>query len=98
MINDFGTYVRNRWGPVQPLDRSWLIATMGLAGETGEVVEPLKKHYRDGVHPGDALLLELGDVLHYLTVLGQSYGWTLDDIASANVAKLIARDRAEMLP
>jgi len=69
-----------------------MIAALGLSGEVGEVMELLKKHARDGKHPGGALLLELGDVLHYLTVIAAEYGWTLDDVAAANVAKLIERD------
>lgn len=70
-----------------------MVAALGFAGECGEVIEHLKKHYRDGTHPQNNLLLELGDALHYLTVLGQAYGWTLEDIQKANVVKLIARDQ-----
>jgi NTP pyrophosphatase (non-canonical NTP hydrolase) len=92
-MTTFEQFVADRWGDVQPLSRDWLIATMGLGGETGECLEPLKKHYRDGKHPGEALKLELGDVLHYLTVIARSYGWTLDELMSANMEKLLARDR-----
>lgn len=88
----FDEWVRQRWGDVRPCQREWLIAVMGLAGETGEVTEPCKKHYRDGKVPGKELLLELGDVLHYLTVIAASYGWSLADVANANVAKLEQRD------
>lgn len=91
----FDTWVAKRWAhqDTAPGGRGWLIAVMGLAGETGEVVEPCKKHYRDGTHPGKELLLELGDVLHYLTVIANSYGWSLADVANANAAKLEQRDR-----
>lgn len=68
-----------------------IVAALGLAGETGEAVELLKKHYRDGKHPGEDLKLELGDVLHYLTVIALSYGWTIRDLTDANIAKLTAR-------
>lgn len=91
-VQDFSEWVKARWGDITPGRREWLIAVMGLAGETGEVVEPCKKHFRDGKEPGPELLLELGDVLHYLTVIAASYGWTLDDVANANVVKLEARD------
>ena len=90
----FQNFIAERWGPVRPLNRAWTIAVMGLAGETGETIEPMKKHFRDGEHPGDDLKLEMGDVLHYLTVLAGSYGWTLEDIMHANMEKLRARDIA----
>lgn len=66
---------------------------IGLAGETGEVMEWLKK----SVYRGDTrfdenhLLLELGDVLHYVSRIGQVYGWTIKDIMAANVNKLEKR-------
>ena len=97
-MKTFERYVSDRWATKDELDlRGFRVpypmtAALGLAGETGEVVEHLKKHYRDGKHPGAALKLELGDVLHYLTVIAQSYGWSLQDLMDANVCKLIARD------
>lgn len=88
----FEEWVASRWGPVELLSRNWIIASMGLAGETGEVLEHLKKHLRDGKHPNEDLKLELGDVLHYLTVIAQSYGWSLQELMDANQDKLEARD------
>lgn len=41
------------------------------------------------------LLHEMGDVLHYLTVLAHAHGWTLADIMEANMVKLDARDAAK---
>lgn len=98
-MKTFERYVSDRWdanrvglgGHPVPYP---MVAALGFAGETGEVVEHLKKHYRDGKHPGDALKLELGDALHYLTVIAQSYGWSLEDLMDANIAKLDARDVA----
>jgi NTP pyrophosphatase (non-canonical NTP hydrolase) len=102
-MNYFERWVSRRWQtqqPTTPVGRLNvlhpvpypMVAALGFAGESGEVMECLKKHYRDGTHPGKSLLLELGDVLHYLTVIGQSYGWTLEEIQEANIEKLIARD------
>lgn len=94
---NFQRWVAERWTP----HSGWrapsavpynLVAALGLAGETGEVVELLKKHFRDGKDPGYDLLLELGDVLHYLTVIGQAYGFSLEDMMRANTHKLNDRD------
>lgn len=99
--SEFSDWIAKRWNghqkaqkPVGDIPFS-PVAALGLAGEVGEVMEHLKKHWRDGKIPGEALKLELGDVLHYLTVIAGAYGWTLDDIAEANVKKLEARDRGQ---
>ena len=65
---------------------------MWVGGESGEVLELLKKHVRDGKAPGKSLLLELGDLLYYLTRVGQEYGYNLPEIMSANIEKLRERD------
>lgn len=95
----YDQWIADRWDGQQPEQQKGhfvpfsTVAAMGLAGECGEVMEHLKKHYRDGKHPGNALKLELGDVLHYLVVIARAYGWTLDDLCIANIRKLEDRDK-----
>lgn len=65
---------------------------LGLAGESGEVVDHIKKH----VFHGHELNLgevrnELGDVLHYATGLATMCGLSLEDVASYNIRKLNKR-------
>lgn len=97
-VANFQGWVAARWAKARPGRRTQsdvpydLVAALGLAGETGEVVELLKKHLRDGKHPGFDLLLELGDVLHYLTVIAHAYNYSLGDVMRANVEKLNDRD------
>ena len=65
---------------------------MGLAGETGEVIDYLKKVCFHE-HPLDTTKLaeELGDVLWYVATLATTAGLDLDQIAEQNIAKLRAR-------
>ncbi len=70
---------------------------LGLAGETGEVIEKVKKVIRN--HHGeipedkkDLIKHEIGDVLWYLSQTARMCGIMLDDAASANIEKL--QDRA----
>ena len=67
-------------------------AAMGLAGESGEVCDLVKKwqHHRA---PRDEKKLrkELGDVMWYLAHACNVMGWSMSDIAAENVAKLRAR-------
>jgi NTP pyrophosphatase (non-canonical NTP hydrolase) len=77
----------------QAFERDLTVASLGLAGETGEVVEHIKKFIRDGKEPGRDLLLELGDLHHYTVRLAQLHGYTMEEIENANIEKLEARDR-----
>jgi NTP pyrophosphatase (non-canonical NTP hydrolase) len=70
--------------------------TLGLAGETGEVVEKIKKIFRDnkGKFEQEELELikkELGDVLWYLTQIATDLGISLEDVAKHNIEKLYSR-------
>lgn len=63
-----------------------------LMCEAAEVAEPLlKRHYHGKALDRAALMHELGDTLWYLATLADLMGWSLDDVAAANVAKLRAR-------
>jgi NTP pyrophosphatase (non-canonical NTP hydrolase) len=66
---------------------------LGLSGESGEVTELFKKHLRDGteMNPYD-LAKELGDILAYITLVGQHFGLALDTIALVNLDKLTNRE------
>lgn len=69
---------------------------LGLAGEAGEVVEKVKKIFRNynGVITEewrDAIKRELGDVLWYVAMLAQDFGFTLEDVAQTNLDKLASR-------
>ena len=77
--------------------KPWVYA-LGLAGEAGELCDKLKKMYRDnGGAPNpdiiDALSYECGDVLWYLTQFAKSIGFTLEEVAMLNAAKLADRQR-----
>lgn len=65
---------------------------MGLCGESGEVIDLVKKHLSQG-HPLDreAMVKELGDVAWYLAETAYVLGYFLEDIFKANLAKLAAR-------
>ena len=70
--------------------------TLGLAGETGEVAEKVKKLIRDkgGLVDDatrDALRKELGDVLWYIAQLCTELDLSMSDVAAGNIEKLASR-------
>lgn len=65
---------------------------LGLAGESGEVLDMIKKwifHEKD--LDREHLKKEIGDVMWYVAMLCESFGFDLDEILQMNVDKLKAR-------
>lgn len=97
MSNALDVYQNDAWVTVrQDLsdDVRKMTLTLGLAGESGEVADMLKKHYAHG--PGheiqpEKLKKELGDVLWYVATVAKSFGFSLSEVADGNIAKLRAR-------
>lgn len=68
-------------------------AALGMNGESGEVAEEIKKMIRNDAgqltpERKEKIKLELGDVLWYVTSMCTKLGFSLEDIALANIAKL----------
>ena len=76
--------------------RNFIYPTLGLVGEAGEVADKVKKILRDkkGVFDQDskdAIKLELGDVLWYISQISSELGYELEEVANANLQKLRSR-------
>lgn len=66
--------------------------TIGLAGESGEVAELVKKYvFHDHKYNEDRLREELGDVLWYAVAICTVLNLRLEDVMQTNVDKLKAR-------
>jgi NTP pyrophosphatase (non-canonical NTP hydrolase) len=82
---------------------AWLAyPALGLAGEAGEVAEHAKKTIRDdGGQVTEerrvAMAKELGDVLWYVAQLASELQLDLDEIARANLDKLLSRQQRGVL-
>lgn len=77
---------------------SYIYPALGIAGETGEVIEKVKKILRDDKciltpERREAIKMELGDVLWYLSALALELGLTLEEVALSNIDKF--KDRNE---
>lgn len=82
----------DRAEPTHPI----VYATLGLAGEVGELANKVKKWYmRDSKKPTmaqrDILIDELGDVLWYVSACATELGIDLERVAVLNQRKLDSR-------
>lgn len=75
---------------------NFVYAALGLAGETGEVVDKIKKIWRDKNKEVNAedrteIAKEIGDVLWYLSQLAEELGIDFDEAAQMNIDKIHSR-------
>lgn len=71
-----------------------IVPLLGLAGETGELLNEYKKYLRDGeAHRRfpERLSEELGDLLWYMADIAHKFGLGLNDVAAQNLDKIGAR-------
>lgn len=67
-------------------------ACMGIAGESGELVDMFKKIlFHDKPMDKEKVVNEIGDVIFYINWLACTLGITWDEILTTNVVKLQAR-------
>lgn len=73
-----------------PLREQRIHALLGLAGETGELVDVLKKHfYKPGYEATQEMIKdELSDVLYYVAVLSYLWGFSFEEMAAHLAVKL----------
>lgn len=66
-------------------------ALKGLVAEVGEIMSLYQKQLQGHTFDEGSLKLEIGDVLWMVSELCDCYGWTLEEVADANIAKLRVR-------
>lgn len=68
-----------------------LYALLNLSGEVGELHSLVAKKIRDGKFDLELAKKELGDILWCLAVVAVDFGFTLEEVAIANLTKLQKR-------
>ena len=101
---DFNEYQEKAWKTaIYPNKGNNLIyPVLGLGGETGEVLEKIKKIMRDEKNQisekkKEKLKKELGDVLWYLSSICKELNITLNDVVNKNISKLNSRKKRNQL-
>lgn len=74
---------------------------LGLTGEAGEVAGKIKKVIRGDYEltpeKKRELILELGDVLFYITRIAVELGYTLEEVMEVNQMKLVKRKEKNVI-
>lgn len=90
-LNEYQVIAMRTASPL-PFRESLLHATLGLTAEAGEVAGNIKRHIAYGKDIDRANLIEeAGDILWFVTLLADTLGVSLEQIAASNIAKLAAR-------
>lgn len=63
----------------------------GIAEECGEIMGKLKRRLREGGIDNQEILIEMGDLLGYMSCLADELGSNLTEIAKLNVEKMEKR-------
>lgn len=76
--------------------KNFLYPVLGIAGESGEVAEKVKKIFREknGIvdeEARQAIVKELGDLLWYMAQLASELGISFDEVAEKNIVKTQSR-------
>ena len=83
-------------GGRQNLKPEWMYYVLGIGGETGELLEKIKKLFRDSsgyptMEQKKAILNEMGDVMWYMARLCDKLGMPFSDVPKLNIEKLFSR-------
>lgn len=93
-IMNFNEYQQLALRTASTLDNDKLIlnGALGLAGESGEVADLIKKHLFQGHELNKAKIKdELSDIMWYIAIMAKGIGIELDEVPTHNVEKLKKR-------
>ena len=91
-INEYQKLAMTTLNPALDKKDVLINGVMGLCGESGEVIDIVKKHLAQGHELNrDKLIKELGDVAWYLAETATALDVDLEEVLAGNIAKLKAR-------
>lgn len=90
-LNEYQVAARRTQNPALRLFETREHALKGLMAEVGEIMALYQKQLQGHTFDEGSLKLEIGDVLWMISELCDCYGWTLEEVAEANIAKLRVR-------
>ena len=91
-INEYQALAMRTSNKSLSTDMNLLNGALGLAGESGEVADIIKKHMMQG-HALDVehVAKELGDICWYIAETATAIGYDMETIMQMNIDKLLER-------
>lgn len=91
-INEYQNLAMRTKNPALSTEYQLINGALGLAGESGEIADIIKKHLMQG-HPLDIehVVKELGDVCWYIAETATAIGYDMETIMQMNIDKLKKR-------
>lgn len=91
-VNEYQKLAMTTLNPALSRQDVLINGVMGLCGESGEVIDLVKKHLHQG-HPlnREQLIKELGDVAWYLAEIATALDVSLEEVLEGNIQKLKSR-------
>ena len=99
-LDEYGTWTEKMWfvnGSLDFGEKDLTVCSLGLAGETGEVMEILKKRVRDDFFDKPHLIKELGDVIYYWARLCKAFDVLPSEVLAQNVLKVEDRKARDVM-
>lgn len=91
-LNEYQAATKNFMNKDLTNREALLMFVLGISSESGEIAEAIKHNmFHHHKLDRDNLKKELGDLLWYLSGMADHFGWTLDEVAVANIDKLSIR-------
>ncbi|PGF00905.1 nucleoside triphosphate pyrophosphohydrolase family protein [Bacillus toyonensis] len=97
-LNDYQERALRTWNTDSNADDNFRItnAALGLAGESSEIADIIKKaiyhgHGFEGKLSKHEIAKELGDIMYYVSIMAEEVDYSLQEIAEININKLAKR-------
>ena len=91
-INEYQKLAMTTLNPALTEKEVVINAGMGLCGESGEVIDLIKKWFAQGHELNrERIIDELGDIAWYIAEMATALGVTLEDVLTHNIDKLKSR-------
>lgn len=90
-LNEYQTLAARTINKTMNLEQQAAHALHGMAAELGELHGLYQKVYQSHTFDAEHAMKELGDLLWFIAEYCTAQGWTLNEVAHRNIAKLEAR-------
>lgn len=90
-LDEYQSRCLRTWNLAKTTKEDMLNVALGLAGESGEFADTVKKWAFHGPNHPFPDIAEIGDILYYVAIAAWCMGFNLSEVAEMNINKLLTR-------